>query len=305
MDVSVEVSTDTFSLDGASVLNVGTMPFGLASTEDSYFLQNGFDGMLGLALEERARVAAVTPLQVVARGASIPPKFGLYIAPHDAPCASGLSLGGYDASKLPGTAATFWFPLLQQGQPNSPPSGWDVWRAPLTAVLLSSPSQSTDHVLPGCATTFCTVTLASSYPAIGLPTTAWQSAVYMLNASCAWGCALVPDAASGETKLFCDASCALSALPNISFAIATPDGSGPTIRFPLLPSEYAQPTTMNGVAVWDMKFAEYRGSLAGELDVMLGEPFLRAYYTMFDGDNFQGTHACTARPRPFFSVLRI
>jgi hypothetical protein len=151
-----------------------------------------------------------------------------------------------------------------------------------------------------CTEVFCTGIFASSVPHIGMPEQFFQQAMTAVNASCNHQCmsANLTALSNGSTHLngmsvLCPLSCASNGMPNITFRLATGnDGtSGPVyVDFPITSDDYTSVFTPDGgtTAYLRVLLNSYAGSLPSEMDILLGIPFLKAYYSIFDASQNAG-----------------
>lgn len=212
--------------------------------------------------------------------------------------------------------------LLQRGQPLAPPAGFDLWRVAVLSAFIRCPlavpmcatsnpfaSGGVRAVQVGdtdlCADLYCTATVATSFATLGVPPQLLTGLVTAVNATCNGLCVQQPyyyNSGSGSGRwtadcMLCPPSCMPQSMPNLTLRLGTgSDGTtGPMyIDFTLTGADYAMlvnTTAFQGTA-WRIMVSEYTNSVSGEMDFMLGLPFIQAYYTIFDAN----ANRCTWRP---------
>lgn len=221
---------------------------------DAGFSQLGLDGVLGLgpaAGETNLGLKGMdeTLLDGLAQAASGAPRvFGLYISPGSFFGPSLLSLGGYDSTKILPGADLQYLPLAQPGTGR--------WEVALQSVKLAPADGGSDENVDVCqGRADCRVLLDSGTAQIA---TAPQ----------------LTDALSMKVRSEKGDCVAIQAMPDIHFEFT----GGVIVK--LGPEDYVLDREMCSLAVEEQTTEEL--SRHQSLVLILGEPFLRKVYAVFD-----------------------
>lgn len=223
--------------------------------QDSGFSQLGLDGVLGLGPttgQQSLKLAGMdeTLLDGVNKaGSSAPRVFGLYVSPGNFYGQSTLSLGGYDSSKILQGAELEYVPLAQ---PHT-----NRWELALQSVKLAPADGSTPEAVDLCqGQGDCRALVDSGTAQIATAPQLMDSLAMKLRTSDSSDCVPIQN------------------MPDLHIEFA----GGVTVK--LGPEDYVLDKGMCSLAIEELSAEELARSKS--LVLILGEPFLRKVYAVFD-----------------------
>ena len=267
-EASGYLSVDEVTLAGQTVR---AQTFGEAVSYSSNFqnLHDPTDGILGLAFSSISEAQSETVIDRLYKEGRIDRRvFSFFLTSQGEERGSAFILGEPDPAYAP--RGLHYFPIVPQVKEVQ------QWVIALDSVTLDGAS----HGL--CSTRSCVALLDTGTSFIGLPSTAFLSIRTQILA-------LRPDCQFDAGHM--EISCTPGLLTSLPTLVLTIDG----VRYPLHPADYM----VEGV-VGLMQIAP----TSGDADfIILGDTFLKSYYTVFDMDLERVGIAVPAEPQPMALTL--